>query len=96
MGLKLSLNKEAATALKDFAKALPQALDNIDKDTQALKEYFSNIEDRLGVHAEAFKDILEKIATAQANAKAAIENLPSKMNETAKKIEEYIKAAPKI
>ena len=96
MGLKLSLNTEGAQALREFAQALPDAIEKIKEDTDSLMAFFNGIEDELGVHANDFKDILEMVNSALKKGEQAVMELPPRMKATADKIDSYVESKPKL
>ena len=94
--MKLTLTHEGAEALREFAGALPIAIDNIVTETGVLLNVYSAISERLGEHGQDFSDLLMHIKKAQQTALDAVAELPPKMEATASKIDSYVAARPKL
>ena len=84
------LTKEGATALRDFAAAMPIAVKNIVDDTEALFVVYKSVEEKLGVHGNDFAEMLKIVKKAQLLADEAILELPAKLQKTATKIDAYV------
>lgn len=91
----LDANEEGATALEEFAAALTLANANIATATKNVQNVCNQESDSLGVHANAFSDLLRDVADAQATAAEAIEELPPKMKISAALIRKYVAMTPK-
>lgn len=94
--MKLSLNRESANALREFSESMPFAVDNIVEETGKLINVYQSVADSLGVHQQAFYDLLMHIKKAQENAAEAIQALPPMLIHTAEKIEAYVDAHPTV
>jgi DNA anti-recombination protein RmuC len=94
--MKLTLTYEGAQALREFAEAIPLAIENIRNETDALQNVYRSVSDRLGSHNQDFVDLLTHIQNAQKRAAEAISELPPKMLATAEKIEAYVAAHPTL
>ena len=90
-GKKL-ITPEGAQALRDFAKAMPIAINNIEEATKALNKEFERVMGGLGTseHQEDFRATLDYVAKAQKKAAEAIEELPKRLEKTAQKIDEVV------
>lgn len=88
--MKLSLNHESAAALRDFAEAMPVAIESIRADTDRLVQVYESVADRVGEHETDFFNMLMLIKTAQTDASDALQELPKLMIETADKIDDYV------
>ena len=93
---KLTVSKQGAAALREYAQAMNKAVDNIVAETSKLKSTYNSVAEDLGVHEEDFRDLLMHIEKAQQLASEAIEKLPPKMEEVAKKIDDYVAKHPTI
>lgn len=96
MGLKLALNSESAEALREFAKAMPVAVDNIVNSTETVIGVYQSVAESVGPHNQDFSNMLTSIKNAQELAEEAISVLPDKLNGVADKIEAYVLANPSI
>ncbi len=88
--LEKFLTPEGAEALRQFAKAMPFAIENIAAATEKMDSTYGTIMEGLGTHAEDFKDILEYVRSAQKKAAEALEFLPPQLENTASKIDAYV------
>ena len=95
-GIVLSLNNKSALALREFAEAMPQAIQNIRDDTDRLFGVYRSVEDKVGVHADDFHNLLLAIEKVQEEAAQAVEVLPHMLIETAVKIEQYVGKSPMV
>ena len=94
--MKLTLTHEGAQSLREFAGAIPIAIDNIVTETDTLLNVYNAVSERLGEHNQDFNDLLMHIKKAQQAASDAILELPPKMEATASKIDAYVAAHPTI
>lgn len=94
--IQLSLNQESADALREFARSIPLAVNEIVDATERLTATYDQLQEGLGEHAEDFKDLIQKICKMQETAKDAIDTLPARLNTAACKIEDYLKHHPAI
>ena len=92
----LSLNHKSAKAMRDFAEAMPIAIQNICDDTEKLMRVYQQVSDSVGVHGDDFHNMLSLIQKAQKDAAQAVEVLPHMLIETAIKIEQYVAKTPTI
>ena len=88
--LEKYLTPEGAQALREFAKAMPFAIDNITEATETMNKTYSSIMDGLGVHSGDFGEILEYVKSAKTKATQALEYLPPQLEKTATKIDIYV------
>lgn len=94
--MKLALNTESATALREFAESMPLAIENIVTATEKVVQVYQSVADTLGVHNQDFYEMLMHIKKAQENAADAIQTLPPILNTTADKIDAYVAAHPTV
>ena len=88
--LRLALNAESAMALREFAEAMPVAIENITESTQRLMQVYQSVADSVGPHNEEFLDMLMHVKAAQESAADAIQALPTQLIATADKIDAYV------
>lgn len=88
--MQLALNSKSAQAMREFAEAMPVAVQNIRDDTEQLISIYQSVADNVGVHAEDFHNMLLSIKKMQETAAQAIEVLPHMLIETSVKIEQYV------
>lgn len=93
-GMILSLNHKSAMALREFAEAIPQAIQNISDDTDKLIGVYQSVQEKVGVHGDDFHNLLQSIEKVQKDAAQAMEALPHMLIETAVKIETYVSNNP--
>lgn len=94
--LGLSLNSKSSAALREFAEAMPLAVDNIVNATMKVLQIYQSVQDTLGVHRDSFYDLLVNIKNAQESAAEAIEVLPQMLISTADKIDAYVAHTPSV
>ena len=92
--MKLGLNMESVTELRQLANAVPVTIENIVNDTQHLFQVYQSVSDSLGVHEEQFKELLRQIKKVQEDFSEDLKKIPQMLNETANKIEDYINNSP--
>lgn len=88
--MELALNYESAEALREFAAAMPLAIENIVSATERVVQVYQSLADSLGVHNQDFYEMLMYIKKAQENAADAIQALPPMLNKTADDIIDYV------
>lgn len=94
--MKLALNTESATALREFAEAMPLAVENITESTEKVVQIYQSVAENVGPHNQDFYNMLMLIKSAQENASEAIQALPVMLNATADKIDAYVATNPVI
>ena len=94
--MKLALNSESASALRDFSEAMPVAIQNIVDSTERVVQVYQSVADTLGVHNQDFYNMLMLIKKAQEEAAEAIQVLPKMLITTADKIDAYVATNPNI
>lgn len=92
--MKLALNSKSSAALREFAQAMPLAMQNIVEETNTVFQVYQSVSETLGEHDQGFRDMLESIQKAQEEAMEAILALLPELNRTADKIDAYIAAHP--
>ena len=94
--MKLALNSESASALRDFSEAMPVAIQNIVDSTERVVQVYQSVADTLGVHNQDFYNMLMLIKKAQEEAAEAIQVLPKMLITTSDKIDAYVATNPNI
>lgn len=94
--MKLALNTESATAMREFAQAMPLAIENITQSTERVVQVYQSVAETVGPHNQDFYNMLMLIKSAQENAAEAVQELPSMLNATADKIDAYVAANPSL
>jgi hypothetical protein len=74
--MKLSLNLESASALRELADSFPGVIANIANDTLKLVVVYQSVSDTLGSHRNDFHQMLLHIKKAQILSTEALEILP--------------------
>ena len=92
--MKLALNQQSSSAVREFADSIPIAIENIVTATEQLAAVYQSVADTLGVHNQDFYEMLMHIKKAQENASNAIQVLPPMMISTADKIDFYVATHP--
>lgn len=87
---KLLLDTKSAMALREFAKSMPLAIENITEGTVKVVQVYQSVAESVGPHNQDFYDMLMLIKKAQEKAKEAIQELPAMLNNTADKIDAYV------
>lgn len=96
MNLKLALNPESAAALREFAEAMPLAIENITESTEKVVQVYQSVAENLGPHNQDFYDMIMLIKSAQEKAAEAVQALPPKLIDTADKIDAYVATHPTL
>ena len=94
--MKLSINKKSAAALREFADAMPVAIENITDSTEKLVQVYQSVAESVGPHDQDFYNMLMLIKDAQESAAEAVQALPPKLKEVADKMDAYIAAHPDL
>ena len=90
----ITVTPAGAAALREFADAIPQAVQNIVEDTEQLNRVYQSVSDTLGIHEGDFRSLLQMIDRAQNIAADAINTLPIMLRNTAERIDEYVSHRP--
>jgi len=88
--LKKFLTPQGAQALREFAAAMPAAVENIIQCTEKLTNVYRSTAEDLGAHSDSFAEMIGYIKKAQEAAAEAIEELPKGLEVTALKIDDYL------
>lgn len=80
--MKLALNTESATALREFAEAMPLAIDNIAESTEEVVQVYQSVAEDVGPHNQDFYNMIMLIKKAQEMAAEAVQALPPMLNAT--------------
>lgn len=89
--MRLSINAESVSVLREFAKKIPIVADEITERTESLFSTYSSVAEYAGPHEQEFLDMLYSVKRAQDIAAQALNELPYMLNSTADKMESYIK-----
>lgn len=92
--MKIEMSKKGAQALRDFAEAMPLAINNIVEETQNLIAVYKSVSDQVGPHEQDFDTMIKLITKAQNDAVDAVNALPPRLRYTADKIDEFIATHP--
>lgn len=92
MSLEKFITPEGAQALREFAAAMPIAIENIRSSTEKLNNTFTSVMDGLGTdkHQQDFQEVLNYVKKAQEKAAEAIDVLPKQLEENASIIDEIV------
>lgn len=90
--MELALNTESAIALREFAQAMPLAIENITESTEKVVQVYQSVAEDVGPHNQDFYNMLLLIKSAQEAAAEAVQKLPTMLNNTADKIDAYVMA----
>lgn len=88
--MKLKLDHESANALREFADAMPFAIENITESTEKLVKIYNSVAENIGPHYQDFHNMLMLIKSVQMEALEPVEVLPAMLKTTADKIDNYI------
>lgn len=89
MDLKMMLSHKGANYLRDWADAMPVAIQNIIISTEKVVSVYQSVAENVGPHREAFYQMLLTIKKAQEDSVEALSSLPKELKKTADKIDEY-------
>lgn len=88
--MKLSIDNNSVLYLREFAKKIPLAIQNISSDTNELMAIYDGLKDSIGPHGIYFSEMLNSIKRAERYSEEVIEEIARKLNITADKIEAYL------
>lgn len=93
MSLEKFITPEGAQALREFAAAMPLAIENITSSVEKLNNTFTSVAEGLGTdaHQQDFQEVLNCVKKAQEKAAEAIEVLPKRLEENAAVIDEIVR-----
>lgn len=94
MGVEINISTEGASALREFAEAIPNAIENINQGTEKLMQVYQSVADSVGPHEEEFANMIMNIKKMQEEANDAINVLPKMLINTADKIDAFIARKP--
>lgn len=96
MAILITISREGAQTLRDFAQAMPYAVECLSQDTETLRTVFESVSEGLGEIEPDFADIVDLCSQAVANAQESIEGLPADLERTATAIDHYLDDHPEI
>lgn len=88
--MQIAANYESVQALRDFAEAMPYAVNQIADETARLQERYRGLEEALGVRSASFEDVMSACMRATQSASNALSDLPEGLIATAGQLEEYL------
>lgn len=89
-GQRISISYEGAEALRDFAKAMPYAVEQMAQASADLRVTFTSIADDLGDLGKDLSELINNCILAVETAQESIEGLPAGLEKTADDIEKYL------
>ena len=89
MDLRMMLSHEGANYLRDWAEAMPVAIQNIIASTEKVTSVYQSVSDSVGPHRAAFYQMLLNIKKMQEESVEALALLPKELQKTADKIDKY-------
>lgn len=93
MDLKMMLSHEGANYLRDWAEAMPIAIQNIIISTEKVVSVYQSVSENVGPHRDAFYQMLLTIKKAQEDSVEVLSALPKELHKTADKIDAYCDAS---
>ena len=94
--MKLSLNRESAEALRELSQVMGSARNRVAEDTITLLTVFQQEQQNIGVHGDDVNGIVQHIRAAQELTSGSLTALSGKLQETADKIEDYVRSIPAV
>ena len=94
--MKIELTQKGVNAVREFAEAMPVAINSIISDTEELERQYRSLSAQIGVHEPQFEEMMRIISTAQEEAVEAIQALIPKLNESADSMQEFINKNPEL
>lgn len=88
--MKIEASYEGVKALRDFAEAMPYAVNQVDESTQRLLGTFNGLEGELGIRGDVFRALVEQCIKATAIALDAVSELPVNLRMTADELEDWL------
>ena len=90
MDLRLMLTHEGATCLREWANAVPRAIESIEDSTLNVVSIYQSVAESVGLHRESFYQMLLCIKRAQEQFADALGFFPQGLRATADKIDDYV------
>ena len=94
--MRLSISADSSAALREFAEAMPLAVENISVSTKSLFHVYTSVIDLIGPHHEQFKEMLITVKNAQDLAVESIQSLSPMLKTTADKIDRFLARNPSL
>lgn len=88
--MKLSINQESVTALREYAASIPKIINDITKGMEQLSRTYVNVCENIGPHRDEFDEMVRTIQKFNTTSSKFIEEIPYMLNSTADKMESYI------
>jgi len=90
--MKLALNYESAQALREMAELIPASMRKIKEGTLKVADIYQSLSDGLGAHSEDICNLVMHIKNANTSANEAFGVLVPRLQETADKIDAYVRS----
>lgn len=88
--MKLSINQESVTALREYAASIPKIINDITEGMEQLSRTYVNVCENIGPHRDEFDEMVRTIQKFNNTSSQFIEEIPYMLNSTADKMESYI------
>lgn len=88
--MKLSINEQSVSALRDYAEEIPHICNKLEEDIQRLLNVYNNVSENVGPHNDLFEEMLLTIKRAEELSNESISELAYMLKCTADKMESYI------
>ena len=88
--MKLSINQESVTALREYAASIPKIINDIAEGMEQLSRTYVNVCENIGPHRDEFDEMVRTIQKFNTTSSQFIEELPYMLNSTADKMEAYM------
>lgn len=88
--MKLSINEQSVSALRDYAEEIPRICNKLEEDIQRLLNVYNNVSENVGPHNDLFEEMILTIKRAEEISNESISELAYMLKCTADKMESYI------
>ena len=88
--MKLSINEQSVSALRDYADEIPHICDKLEEDIQRLLNIYTNVSGDVGPHKNLFEEMIFDIKRVGEISYESINELAYMLKCTADKMESYI------
>lgn len=88
--MKLSINEQSVSALRDYAEEIPNICNKLEEDIQRLLNIYNNVSENVGPHNDLFEEMILSIKRAEEISNESISELAYMLKCTADKMESYI------
>lgn len=94
--MRIEASQKGVEALRDFAEAMPYAVNQIEEETNKFLTRFHSLEPDLGARRDDFDDIVKVCVYAVRSASDALSDLPEGLKASADRLEEWINSRPSV